>query len=121
MACWGGPGGLDARGDCNGYLGVPLWTMRSIRRDLHFAAERRRKGEPASSMKTIRMFGASAGSRRGATDAYRPTPASFARQCWPRALAGMEGTLASQVCPSGQPFILPWSLCPALPTLERGG
>ena len=79
------------------------------------------KGEPASSMKTIRMFGASAGSRRGATDAYRPTSASFARQCWPRALAGMEGTLASQVCPSGQPFILPWSLCPALPTLERGG
>jgi hypothetical protein len=44
---------------------VPLWTMRSIRRGLHFAAERRRKGEPASSMKAIRMFGASAGSRRG--------------------------------------------------------
>jgi hypothetical protein len=95
MACSRAPRGLDARGDCDGYLEVPLWTMGSIRRGLHFAAERRRVGGPASSMKTIRMFGASAGSRRGASDAYRPTPASFARQCWPMALAGMEGSCLS--------------------------
>ena len=78
----------------------PRRAIRSSVGVCDLAAERVGSPGPASSISTIRMFGASSGSRRGLTRFDRPTPASCGPRGSPTASAETAGCPGSWVRPA---------------------
>jgi hypothetical protein len=88
----------------NRLYAIPSLTMRSIVGVWISPPNVAGRAGPASSIRTMRMFGASAGAAEASPVPCRPTPAWCARQCWPRASVETAENLAVPVSLSDRTF-----------------